>query len=229
MSNYVGIYQMAEASRYLSITAPKTKPGYPTVRRWVRSGVLLNSELDRKEVEVVLSFEDLISLRMIVALRLAGFSLQHIRKVHLWLQNEVTHYPRPFALRDLWVSTTDVFVRMEGAFLSASRQGQFALEFIKDWLRELRRPDTGPLDLTFEKFDGKERAIAWSPHAHIALNPKIQFGSPCISGTRIPTYSVWGMHRAGTPEITIANDYKVPVDAVKAAIDWEQKIDRLAA
>lgn len=229
MPSFTGIYELAEAGRYLYITAPRRPPHYASIRYWVRSGLPSAEAHSTPAKDLFLTFEDLISLRMVVALRVAGFTVQHIRVVHRWLQ-DTTGYPRPFALKDLWISQTDIFTEMEGMLLSATRKGQYAMEFIKDWLRRLRRPLDGSPDLSFDKkLDGKEIASSWTPYANVVLDPLVQFGAPCIEGTRVSTSAVWQMFLGGDKPESIARDYGIPSFKVESALEWEKKIAGLAA
>ena len=222
MTAFAGIYELPEAGRYLYVTAPRKPPHYSALHRWVRSGLPDPEARSIPAKSLFLTFEDLVSLRMIVALRIAGFSLQHVRRVHRWLI-EVTGYPRPFALKDLWVSETDIFVEMYG-LLSATRRGQYAMEFIKEWLLQLRRPLGDGLDLTFKEEHGKEIASSWTPYPYIVLDPLVQFGLPCLERTRIPTRAVWSMFLGGDRPAVIAKDYNVALAKVQASIEWEEKI-----
>jgi len=219
---YEGIYELRNVGRYLYVTAPQKLPHYTTIHRWVRSGLPSAEAQALPKRELFINFQDLVSLRMIISLRIANFSLQHIRGVQKYLQ-VLTGYRRPFALKDLWISETDIFIEMEG-FLSATKRGQFAMEFIKDWLHRIRRPDIGDLDLTFEPIEGREIASAWTPHPHVILNPLIQFGAPCLQDTRIPTVAVWSMFKGGDTPVTIAKGYNVPLYKVQSALEWEEKI-----
>lgn len=222
MAGFTGIYELADATRYLHVTAPQQPPRYSALRRWVRSGLPVTDVPPAPAKNLFLTFEDLVTLRMIVTLRIAGFSLQHIRRVHEWLQDK-TDYSRPFALKDLWISETEIFVKMD-EMLSATRQGQYAMEFVKEWLRHLCRPADGSLDIGFKRVNGDEIACSWTPHSHVLLNPLVQFGAPCIEGTRIPTRSVWSMFLGGDKPEAIAKDYDAPLIKVQSALDWERKI-----
>jgi len=224
---YVGIYELRNAGRYLYITAPQRLPHYTTIYRWVRSGLPSAEAKALPERELFINFQDLVSLRMIISLRIAGFSLQHIRRVHKYLQ-DVTGYRRPFALKDLWISEKEIFIEMEG-FLSATRRGQYAMEFIKDWLRRIRRPDIGSLDLTFETSGGREIASTWIPHPYVVLNPLVQFGAPCVQDTRIPTIAIWSMFMGGDTLKAIAQGYNIPSFKVQSALEWEEKIARITS
>jgi len=219
---YEGIYELRNAGRYLFITAPQKLPHYTTIHRWVRTGLPSAEAKLLPKRELFINFQDLVSLRMVVSLRLAGFSLQHVRRAHQKLQ-DFTGQSRPFALKDLWISKTDIFVHMEG-LLSVTKHGQYAMEFIKDWLQRIRRPDIGDLDLSFVECDGQEIASAWTPEPNIVLNPLIQFGAPCLKDTRIPTSAVWSMFKGGDMPESIARDYRVPLIKVQSALDWEKRI-----
>ncbi len=227
MAGFVGMYEVAEAARYLHVTAPQRPPQYSAVRRWIRSGLPDPETVVKPANELILTFEDLISLRMVVTLRIAGFSLQHIRRVHKELRR-ITGYSHPFAIKDLWISETDIFVEMDG-WLSATRNGAYAMDFVKDWLRQIRRPIDNSLDIIFKKVNEYEIAAGWSPHAYVFLNPLIQFGTPCIEGTRIPTRSIWDMHRAGDKAEAIAMNYKVSRLQIESAIEWEREIASVAS
>jgi uncharacterized protein (DUF433 family) len=172
--------------------------------------------------DIFINFQDLVSLRMIISLRIAGFTLKQIRIAQKYLR-EMTGHERPFALKDLWLSDTDIFIEMEG-MLSATKQGQYAMDFVKDWLHRLRRPDVGSLDLTFEREENMEVASSWIPQPQIQLNPLIQFGAPCILGTRVPTETIWSMFIAGDTAESLAASYHLTLDKIQSALEWEKKI-----
>ncbi|MBI2918677.1 MAG: DUF433 domain-containing protein [Chloroflexi bacterium] len=222
MPEFAGIYELAEVVRYLQATSCAPSPSYEQVRRWVRSGLPMPDLVVTRGRNLVVVFEDLISLRLVVALRQAGFSLQHIRSVHDWLQ-DATNCQRPFAIQELWVSSSDIFVQMEKQLLSASKRGQYAMGLVKGWLRTLGRPDL-PTDMTFKQANGCALAASWKPQPHVVLDPLVQFGAPCLEGTRIPTRAVWSMVRAGDSPRAVARDYGVSLVEVEAAIEWEKRL-----
>jgi uncharacterized protein (DUF433 family) len=222
LSLFEGIYELHDAGRLLYVTAPEKLPHYSTIHRWVRSGLPSEEAKLLPKRDLFISFLDLISLRMIVSLRLAGFSLQHIRGVQKYLQ-ELTKFERPFATKDLWVSKTDIFIEMDG-LLSASKRGQLAMEYIRDWLARIKRPDIGDLDIEFDKLGGVEVATKWTPSPSIVLDPTVQFGAPCLKNTRIPTESIWLMKGGGDSPQSICESYKLPMYQVQTALEWEEKI-----
>jgi uncharacterized protein (DUF433 family) len=62
----------------------------------------------------------------------------------------------------------------------------------------------------------------------IAVNPRIHFGKPCISGTRIPVQSVLELVREGLSFATIIQDYypDLEPDDIRACLQYA--IDVLA-
>ena len=60
--------------------------------------------------------------------------------------------------------------------------------------------------------------------AHIVLDPRRQFGSPIIEGTRMGTEVVYGMNAAGDPAEWLAHAYSLDLIQVEAAIRFEQRL-----
>ena len=89
------------------------------------------------------------------------------------------------------------------------------MDFMRDWLSEVE------LDMTFDMDD---IANSWTPYQGISINPIIQFGEPCISGTRIPTSSIWSNRIAGDSPETIAKAHDIDMALVVNAIDWEKRL-----
>ena len=212
-----GIYDLPSAARYL-LAARGAEEAYPIssrgLIRWIRNGLALPRLASVPGRELLIEFEDLVSMRVIAALRGAGVSWPSIYEAEEWLRRNVRH-PRPFATEELWTSRSDIFTRFRRVLISASRHGQIAMDILTDHLI----PVSG---LEFEK----QVARAWEPQDLIFLDPKVQFGAPCIQGTRIPTRSIWGMIEGGDPRELVRRAYDIREDELEAALAWE---DRLAA
>ncbi len=161
-SGFNGLYSVAEAARYLRATtaahAGTQTAGQVAVSdedqlrpqgllRWIRKGLALPALAGQPGRDVLMTFEDLITLRLIVILRRAGYSLQHVRRVEDFMR-EMTGDPRPFATRDLWRAQywKELYGELDGRLMSATKQGQLAFEFV---MQELRRV----MDLEQLEFD----------------------------------------------------------------------------
>jgi uncharacterized protein (DUF433 family) len=215
---FKGIYEVPEAARYLAASRMANEVYRATSRhliRWVRLGLVLPSLAEVPGRELLITFEDLVSMRIIAALRAAGISWPKIHSAERWLRDN-TKKPRPFATELLWTSRSDIFAELQERLIAASRFGQLAMDMLRTYLIPVH-------GLTF----GEEQiATSWEPRDGILLHPLIQFGAPCIKGTRIPTRAVWGMVRGGDSVQRVAESYRVSEKEIEAAVNWE---DALAA
>lgn len=210
-----GIYDPPEAARYLragSSWAGKYSLDSGMLIRWIRRGLASPEIADLPGRELLLGFQDLVSMRVIAALRASGVGWREIRKTEQWLQ-ETKSVRWPFATEFLWTGQGDLFAEWAERLVSGSRHGQAAL----DLLHEYVIPVSG---LLFSDESGL--AVCWEPVAGVTLDPLVQFGAPCIKGTRIPTRSIFGMIEAGDSPERVARSYGISQEELQAVYDWEQ-------
>ena len=211
-----GVYEVAEAARYLRSARMADEVYGVTSRRlirWIRRGLMLRPLAGVPGRELIIGFEDLVSMRVIAALRAAGVSFQKIYTAERWLR-ERTGHARPFATQLLWTETSDVFAEFQEALVAASRHGQLALDLLRNYLIPVHGLYFSPALV----------ANAWEPRSRIRLEPHIQFGAPCIKGTRIPTRAVWAMVNAGDGVRQVTESYGITDEEARAAIEWENAL-----
>lgn len=212
---FEGIYDVPTVARYLLATC-HANTVYPVTSRtligWIRRGLADPALADIPGHDLLVAFEDVISFRVIAALRAAGVSWSRIRKAEEWLRSNTDH-PRPFATQQLWTEHSEIFADFGDLLIAASKHGQIAMSLIKEFLIPIH-------GLQFEN----EVAARWEPRKHVLLDPRIQFGAPCINGTRIPTRSIWDMIRAGDPQSLVENAYDITSAELTAAVEWEQQV-----
>lgn len=214
---FQGIYEVPEAARYISATttilaAPLKQIRSRNLLHWIRAGLSSRDLIAVPGHELLITFEDLISMRIIALLRAAGMSFKKIRAAEKTLR-ELTSYPRPFATEEIWTAHSHIFAEFNQYIYAASKFGQIAMDFLKEDLIPVH-------GLTFSR----RIASSWSPYPDIRLIPNIQFGQPCIDGTRIPTKSLLGMVRGGDSIDFIVGSYRIDEKAVEHAIEWENSL-----
>ena len=211
-SLFVGIYGVSEAARYIN-AADCAEEAYGVslagLTRWISRGM---ASPDRVR-GAALSFEDVISMRVVAALRGAGVGWKAIDSSKKRLR-EATGAERPFASERLWSGQGQVFEDWASSLIDADKKGQAAV----DMLRQRLIPANG---LTFD--DDSGMAASWTPAEGVMLRPNIQFGAPCIPGTRIPTVAISSMVRGGDPKPFVAKSYDISMELVEAALDWESQ------
>ena len=212
-----GIYDVPEVARYLRATS-HAQELYPANSRkligWIRRGLASPELSEVSGMELLIAFEDLVSMRVIVALRAAGVSWMEIRATNQWLRDQTGH-PRPFATELLWTGQGQMFVEWTERLISGSRNGQMAFDVLRQYLILIHGLKFGPVS---------QVAISWEASDGVVLEPDIQFGAPCIKGTRIPTRTIVGMVEAGDSPLWVAQAYGISSEEVQAALDWESRL-----
>jgi uncharacterized protein (DUF433 family) len=213
--DFTGIYDMPEAARYLKASQHGAVI-YPVssakMIRWIRKGVASSDLVDISGRELLIGFEDLVSMRVIGALRASGVGWPAIREAEQWLRRE-TRSPRPFATETLWTGQRQIFIEWRKQLVSASTSGQAAFDFLLEHLIPVH-------GLVFN--EKTQVAKSWEPAPSVVLEPQVQFGAPCIKGTRIPTRSVAGMIEAGDSPEYVASAYDLAIKDVEDACEWER-------
>ena len=223
-----GVYPVADATALIQATHPAKCPadsGRPRntldrinsrhIYRWIRDGMAGDYLVGLRGKEVALTFLDLVSLRMISVFRAHGVSSGEVRTVYNALK-ERRGWTHPFAMEPLWISGLRIYVEENNipVTLDKNRNWQAAFSFWDFFVGPIHRL----------AFDEDEQAVSWEPEEGIVLDPKISFGEPCLSGTRIATQTLWALHAAGDPAERIAEAYGLPVDKIEAALTWERNL-----
>ncbi len=213
-AEHAGIYDVPEAARYLKASAQGDR-AYPVssskLIRWLRNGLASPGFAGLPGRGLLIGFEDLVSLRIVAALLASGVTWREIRRTEEWLRAQ-TGMERPFATEYLWTGQGQVFVEWSERLTSGSRQGQIALGLLENFLLPVH-------GLLFSEETGA--AFCWEPRISVLLNPMVQFGSPCIKGTRIPTRTISGMIESGDAPHWVADAYGISIEEVEAAHEWE--------
>ena len=216
-SSFGGIYDVPEAARYLEAAFGETvvySISSTKLIRWIRRGVASPDLVGVSGSELLIAFEDLVSMRVIAALRATGVGWKNIDAADKWLRVK-TGSQSPFATEYLWTGQGQIFVDWTRRLISASRHGQLALGMLRDYLIPIH-------GLVFS--EDTHLATSWEPIRGIVLEPQVQFGTPCLKDTRIPARTIAGMILAGDSIEWVVDTYDISRDEVKAACDWESRL-----
>jgi uncharacterized protein (DUF433 family) len=203
----LGIYDVVEVAELIH-RAPLT------VARWTTRSRQSKSFLEPRS-DGVFVFHDLISLYVISELLRRGVKRTAILAGRDYLTRSLeTEYP--FAHRRLATVGDAFFAEIHGDWIDAGKWGQAAF-------KEIVEPLVRPID-----FGSNELASVWRPARLVWINPRIQAGTPCVEGTRVPTRQLADLvtakalsDRAEEYE-EVADDYALTVEQVQAAIEFER-------
>ncbi len=206
----VGMYTIPEAGRYVG-------RHFNTVRSWVHQGLAPAPVHRRFGETTILSFHDLVSLLVVRGLRDKEVSLRQIRTAELYLRKE-WGFSRPFATKHILTDGRSVLVALGREGLTAvDRWGQGVFERVVEH------------DLVDVSYDASRIARAWRPYRDVVLQPDVQFGQPCVEGTRITTSTIFGLLRAGDSEDFLGATYGLSAERIRHAAAWENSLLRQAA
>jgi len=217
----LGTYSIPSASLYVIATLNNGSGLNLTTRHlyhWVKEGLAGGYLRGMRNRRLFINYKDLISLRAIASMRAKGMKHREIivaeKVLKKWYGCEY-----PFANYQFWTAPPrDIFIKEEDLFLSASRHLQAAMDFFEEYLQPHH-------NMTFDIFG---ISASWRPHESILLDPQIQYGEPCIEGTRVPTQVIWSFNQAGDSVENLAFLYGIQQSRIEDAINWENKIQKVA-
>jgi uncharacterized protein (DUF433 family) len=227
----VGLYTIPEAARFIGVATPK-------LRRWVEgyrlrsdgvrrfSGPIISRDFPELVKQHILTFDDLIELKLISIFRSEGLSLQYIRSVAKFAAEKLkTNHP--FAVRRFHTDGKRLFLEMEKEHGS---DGELSRQRI---LAELPQSQLVMDEVAipfFKKLDYEDqRVFRYWPLGRekgVVLDPKRSFGKPIDSQSGVPTFALYEMSLSGESIEAIARWYGASCSAVTAAIEYEKSLVR---
>lgn len=216
----VPAYSIAEAAHLLHV-APATLRSWVLGRRYpTRAGMLQSRaviETADKERQL-LSFRNLVELHVLSAIRrVHGVKLDAVRNAVRFLQQEFGSR-HPLADDEMQTDGKDLFVDRYGQVVNVSAHGQIAMkDILGRYLQRIERDARGgpirlyPFTTTREDIDRKT----------IVIDPRVQFGRPCIRGTGTPTAVIAERYTAGDSIKALAADYDRSIDDIEEAVRYE--------
>ena len=225
----VGLYTRADAVRLLKMTPSR-------VGRWVKGcSYRLSYTPDRERRDqppvvrvrlpriggtTLISFLDLMELRVVKALVDQGISLQHVRRVAK-IASEVFRTPYPFASRRIYTDGVEVFASLardagiaDLIELSARHAQIIAGQVVAPYLVEL---DFDPRSQLAERWWPLGKSVP------VVLDPKVAFGAPVVAGTATRTDVVAALAEA-VDAAAAADAYRIGRVEVEAAARFESEL-----
>jgi uncharacterized protein (DUF433 family) len=213
----VGLYSVTETAQILS-QALALRVTAKSLRRWAYGRKRLVKEYApiiqptvRVEDAYLFTFQDVIELMTIAALRGEGMKMRSVKAAYERARELFGEHP--FAKHKFSVDGAGIFPK--GEDLEDLVTGRRAFQDIVAPL--LRDIVTYLGDIPTELTPlGRDRTVL--------LNPARSFGSPINRATGIPTRILYAMHKAGEPIAHVAQWYNVSVEGVRDAVEYESAL-----
>ena len=218
----VPAYFIAEAAHYLCV--PRT-----TVRDWVFGREYMVGGVQRKTKPLItpadgprelLSFLNLIELHVISSIRrYHGVRLLQIRRSIDYLSRAFKS-KHPLLDKEMLTDGKSIFIEKYGQLINTSEDGQIQMKIMMEaYLQRIVWDESG---IPIRLFPFTRDNIKESPRL-VAIDPKVRFGKPCISGTGIPTGIIAERHKAGDAMSLLASDYGRTFEEIEEAVRYESR------
>jgi uncharacterized protein (DUF433 family) len=199
-----GVYDAREVSRLLA-------EHVEAIVRWSAPDSSQRPAIVAPSLGRAFSFVDLVSLAVVSKLWKRHVSEVDLRLGVAYLR-EQTGYDKPLAHRSLVdllaTSGSALLVDLDGGWYDLGKRGHGAFEeVVRIYLKEVSYDDVGVAHL-------------WRPAPMILLDPRVQAGSACVEGTRVPTQTIADMTETDSPQ-DVADELDLTVEQVRAAVDFE--------
>lgn len=205
-------YSIAEAAHWVGLP-------YSTTRVW-----LLGQPGSRAVIEIAdrraksPSFCNLVELHVLSALRRKHFiPMQRVRKAVRFLRDRM-EVPHPLASERMSTDGKDILVDWCGEYLNVSRDGQMEMKAILH--AYLERIEHGPDGTAIRLYPFSRRPGESAPRS-IVIDPRIQFGRPCIVNSGVPTIEIADRYKAGDSIADLALDFARTPSEIEEAIRYE--------
>ena len=216
-------YSFVDAARYLKIPVD-------TLRSWVRGRSYKTKqgkqfsepliELPSEDAQS-LSFTNLVEAHVLRAIRVEHqIPLNNIRIALGFISDELG-YAHPLVKGDfLKTDGRSIYVDHLGKLLDASKHGQYAIrETLEIYLTRIEVDEQGIASRLYPFLHPNQKD---DPKV-IVIDPRIAFGQPVITGTKIPTSVLASRFKAGETADELAEDYDCDRHQITLAIEYEQQ------
>ena len=205
-------YSIGEAARWLGLVPN-------TLRVWLRGQDYATKGGTRRAKPVVhpagkaplgLSFWNLVECSVLFTMRKQHHvSLQKVRRALDYVARELGR-ERPLIDQEFSTDGVGLFVDHYGKLIEASKQGQTAMrEVLQAGLTRIERDEAGLAS----------RLFPWRSNPHeprlIAVDPRVAFGKPVLTQTRVPVDAIFDRYRAGDTMEHLAHDYGSTRDVIE--------------
>ncbi|MBJ6610609.1 MAG: DUF433 domain-containing protein [Candidatus Thiothrix moscowensis] len=222
-----GLYSAREAAHIIRVPAT-------TLHRWVfgyRSKNVVHAGLWQPEIREpgIISFHDLLELKLVHEFRQHGLSLPVIREAARIAREEFgTSYP--FARQYFYTDGKKVFLeaaqQMGDAHLVDVISKQYVMENVyrPSFLASIDYSSIGDAERWYPVNDAQHGGQDKS----VVLDPQRAFGKPILTQSGIPTRVLYDAYRLDEPLDVIAANYAITPEEVKQAVLYESRLQDAA-
>ena len=206
-----GIFTISDLSEILRIPKSRARYWFNTYVREELPAITNYRYNFNSDQGLYVNFKSLLQLYVFEELKKEGFQKKSILNAYSTLSQTLnTKYP--FATNKILIAGKSILLELDNDhIIDANSTKQFNLvKVLTPYLRKIQ-------------FDTSGNAIRFYPlgkRNSIVVDPKVQFGTPVISGTRIDIRTIFDSYQAGDSKDLISKIYDLTVDQINDAIEF---------
>jgi uncharacterized protein (DUF433 family) len=209
-------YTVGEAASYLGLPESTMRAWFVGMPYGTNPNVRKYEPILKPATNGLLSFYDIASAHVLMALKAKGVPQSDIRDVVQHLQREYPDSCYPLLGREFFLFGRDVVIKQVGSRLNLSRSRQLGLKAVMDKFLARVEVDANLMPVRFSPlYTHRERG-----KGYIVIDPDFASGRPVIRGTGIAAELIAKRKGSGESEAYIAKDYRISRRAVKEAIKY---------
>jgi uncharacterized protein (DUF433 family) len=163
-----------------------------------------------------LSFYDIASAHVLMALKSKGLQPNHMREVVEELKKEFPDADYPLLGKKFAMFGPDVVLRKAKTLLNLSESRQLGLMAIMTKYLDRIELDANLMPVRFSPL----RTQRARGRGFIVIDPEFAYGRPVVKGTGIPAEIIAKRKGSGESEARLAKDYRITIRAVKEAVKY---------
>ena len=171
----------------------------------------------------MLSFRNLVELHVLNSIRKRHRVTLYRVRIAIEILSESWKSKHPLAEQENLTDGYELFARVSGLLTNVSDHDK-QIHLDKVLRAALQRIERHPAGEARRLYPFPSAEVESAEPQTIEINPSIQFGRPCLTGTGIPTEILYQRHRAGDEVDALAHDYEMPIERIREAIHFEQDL-----
>jgi uncharacterized protein (DUF433 family) len=207
-------YTFAEAAAYLGLAESTIRSWFAGMPYGTAPNVRFFQPVLQPAGKDLLSFYDIASAHVLMALKAKGLRPSDMREVVDELRKEFAGSLYPLLGRDFAMFGRDVVLKKVGSLLNLSKSRQMGLKAVMNKFLARIELDANLMPVRFSPlYTHRDRG-----RGYIVIDPDFASGRPVIKGTGVAAEIIAKRKGSGESEARLAKDYRISLRAVKEAV-----------
>src|ERR1035437_1468386 len=209
-------YTFGEAGRYLGLAESTVRSWFAGMPYGQHPNVRFFERILTPASDELLSFYDIASAHVLMALKAKGAKPDDLRDIIVGLEEEFPGDRYPLLGRNFFLFGRDVVIKRVGKRLNLSQSRQLGIKDVMDRFLARIELDANLMPTRFSPLSThRSRSKGF-----IVIDPELASGRPVVKGTGIPAEIIAKRNSSGESVARLAKDYHITRRAVEEAVKY---------